>query len=69
MRGSGMDASEIDVKRLSLGPNDVLVAKYNGQIDEKTARRIRDQLEATLPINGSKIIVIDDNVDLLVLEA
>lgn len=57
-----------DVRRLSLGPTDMLVLKIDAQLDSDTVGRLQAYLAAACGIEPRRVIVIGLGMDLSVLE-
>jgi hypothetical protein len=58
-----------DVKRLNLGPNDILVAQVKGIISSQARDRIKEQFDTVFPALKNRVMVIDENITLAVLLA
>lgn len=58
-----------DVKRLTMGPEDILVMQVKGHITTETADRIKRSVSDGYPSLKNKIMVLDDSMSLAVLVA
>lgn len=58
-----------DVKRLTIEPNDILVIQFKDRISSDTADRMKAYLSDKHPILKNKIMVIDGDAKLAVLNA
>ena len=59
------DDLEYRIAKLDLGPDDVLVVKYHGEITIGSVRSINDTAQACAP--GVRVLFIGDDLDLSVL--
>lgn len=58
-----------DVKKLNIGPDDILVLQVKGNIPGEVATKIRDHFVRGFPALKNKIMVLDENISLAVLVA
>ncbi len=65
-RGEGGIQYNIDVQRLTLGPNDTVVLIADRPLDEYTARRMKEQIKGALPA-GARVIVLDSTISIGVI--
>jgi hypothetical protein len=56
-----------DVKRLTLGPDDILVLQVKGRVSREQEVRMRTCFSNLLPTLKNKIMVVDESVTLAVL--
>lgn len=64
------DLLDIDVRRLRLGPGDLVVVRSTDDLDEQTAARIRTGLRELLDVSGhtkTRVIVLGPRLSLEVL--
>lgn len=57
-----------EVQRLTIQPGEVLVFKVNGKVSNEQIVRIRSSLEQLIG-DGHKILILDDQADLMVIPA
>ncbi len=56
-----------DIKRLTLGPEEILVVKINATISPEHAKRINDKFINKFPSMEGRILIIDRSVTLSVI--
>lgn len=56
-----------DVKRLTLGPDDLLVVQVRGPLSDETAKRIKAQFVKSCPQLENKLMVIPEELALAIL--
>lgn len=57
-----------EVKRLRLGPNDILVLKIDGHLSRDAAERVKNCFADGFPSLANKILVIDKSTSLAIVE-
>lgn len=57
-----------DVQKLSLGPNDWLVLRYDEVLSREQMEQLRAALEAVLPAGKGRVLVLDRAAKVGVLE-